>query len=193
HTYEGRRNTELRGNWDLTAGIARVRDAGAVAAAEAKALPAPYALRPRLNPDDVRIALGAGWYDLEQLPRTRERWRWATADAELTVETRGPLARHATIELDVRSVQPRELEVWRGAARLGSVLVGVNRTVARFPQLLLEPGTTTLRLRSQTPAVAPGGADSRPLLVCVYRFDLVLHPAELPLPPSGAARQNRLP
>lgn len=190
YTYEGRRNTEMKGGWDLTSGIVRVRPAGGAAAGDWVPLPEPYQLIRRGGVLDLRAEAGQGWFDLERLPGRNERWRWTTAGAELIVENPSPSPKVARIVVDARSVVPRELTLSVSNREAGSVALGVTRSVREFPALTLPPGRSTLRLNSPTPAVAPGSGDARLLLACVYRIELRVEPAGLPLPAGPDAREN---
>ena len=66
HTYEGRRNTPLRGEWDLNGGGTEV----VLPEGDSIRLNSQYSLVKVASPYYLRASFGDGWYDPERLPRT---------------------------------------------------------------------------------------------------------------------------
>jgi hypothetical protein len=87
HTYEGRLNTALKGEWDLLGGLIAVslpdRDRHI-------AIDKHFTLVDTRSPYFVRARVGEGWYDGERLPRANLRWRWTKGNAELLIENPHP-------------------------------------------------------------------------------------------------------
>jgi hypothetical protein len=171
HTYEARRDTPLRGEWDLTGGIVRVRlpDGGERAVAQRYFLldtRAPAFVRARV-PDE-----GGGWHPEESAGGGAERWRWTGGDATVLIENphARPLAFAA--ELEGWSPVPRTVTL-DGAAGGGSASarIGAARAVRALGTIAVPPGASTWTLRI-APAAAPAGGDPRALGVGVYRLTL---------------------
>jgi hypothetical protein len=172
HTYEGRLNTPLRGDWDLQGGTVRTRLPGDAT----REVNRRFSLVDTRHPEFVRAwideALDTGWHGEEYVPGG-ERWRWTAGDAtlQLTNPHAYPLAVTAT--LDGWAAVPRTLTLTRaGGEDRPAVPVGAARGPVRLPILGVPPGASALRLRTDPPA-APVAGDSRPLGVSVYRLTLV--------------------
>ena len=74
HTYEGRRNTPLRGEWDLEGGLIAIETAGRCASRSLSPLCARGHATSRVCPRGICGRLApAGEYD----PKTGEGWRWS--------------------------------------------------------------------------------------------------------------------
>ncbi|WP_414663879.1 hypothetical protein [Horticoccus sp. 23ND18S-11] len=168
HTYEGRLNTPLRGEWDLEGGIVAVDlpDAGR------RQVSARFALVDTRAPSFMRAEPGEGWHAEEFDPRSLERWRWTRAQAGVKVHN--PHAYPLVVEcaLDAWSPAARRVGVKVGAGPL-SPLVTISEKRARvaLPAITIAPGDTVIVLASPQPAItAPG--DPRPLGECVFRLRL---------------------
>jgi hypothetical protein len=167
HTYEGRRNTPLRGEWDLNGGGTAVvlPDGGSLR------LNSEYSLVKNASPYSLRASFGEGWYETERLPRTSLRWRWSASRSSLRLENPQARPLRVVLHLDARSLDGREIEASLGDHLIGSVRIGRDRTVAIFPEVAVPPGMTRIELKSdRPPAFAPG--DSRPLGVAVYGVEV---------------------
>src|SRR5207249_1995434 len=80
-TYEGRRRTPLRGEWDLNGGTIQVHLPGA------EAVNSPdFSLVSTRDPYFLRATDSEGWYLLEQHPRTGRRWRWTQGVTTIRIE-----------------------------------------------------------------------------------------------------------
>lgn len=171
HTYEGRLNTPLRGEWDLRSGFVRVfpsAEGGGVAQP-----PAPFWLAPAEPGSAVQVELGAGWFALEQNVRRGSQWRWTGEEAELVVENFSGRPLSARVELAARALDERNVEIWLGDRRVATGVVGVRPGQVRLDGVTLPTGRSTLRLRTDGPAISPPG-DGRALGFCVYGVDVVL-------------------
>jgi len=170
YTYEGRRGTALKGDWDLNGGLVELttddaRDGVRLA-------PGFTALRVG-SPVHVRVALTDGWYDLEQAPHL-PAWRWTRGTADLLVDNPQAEGVSVALTLDVGSFAPRDLQVWLNDSRLyDEMLAGDPRTV-QVATFHLPPGRNRLRLTSGTPAVSPGPGDTRELGFIITRLSLHL-------------------
>lgn len=166
HTYEGRLNTPLRGEWDLEGGPVAIMLPG-----DARRQITPrFALVNTRDPAFVRVEFAAGWHAAEHAPGGTERWQWTAGDATFRVEN--PHAYPLTIRCQIDGWSPvaRGLALVRaGGAAPQSVPIGQQRVTVNLPLLAIPPGSTMLQLHSEEPVfLAPG--DPRPLGVSVFRF-----------------------
>ena len=179
HTYEGRLNTALKGDWDLTSGVLAVvtpAEAGSVRIGRS------FRLLNRHSPYFLRVQLGEGWHPEEHLLRESQRWHWSKGEATLRVENPQATLRTVTLRLLARSLQLRDLQVWQGGACRGVVAVGTALADSVVAGVVLPPGETVLTLRSSQPPTAGTAADARALGFAVYRLELEVQP--LPAPPA---------
>ena len=164
HTYEGRLNTPLRGEWDLDGGLVSVDlpDGGSLR------INPRFSLVRVSSPYYVRAELADGWYDEERLPRSSLRWRWSSGSAGMDLVNPGKSSLRTALELDGEALSPRELQVWAGDREIASARLGTRRSDIRTPPFDVPPGTTRLELRSDVPPMRPSGGDSRLLGFKVY-------------------------
>lgn len=169
HTYEGRLNTDLRGEWDLLGGAISV---ALPDSPDAVAIERPYSLVWTRSPHFIRAQIGEGWYEREQIPRANARWRWTKGDAELVIENpqTGPL--DVGFRFQARSLERRILEIWIDGQRRRSVTIGTELAWVRVPSVRLSPGTTVVELRSPTPPTPAGPNDRRPLGFAAYGIEV---------------------
>jgi hypothetical protein len=175
HTYEGRRNTPLRGEWDLEGGLVKLD------------LPEParrqvtprFALLDTRHPGFVRVYLDErfdrNWNPEEFVPGTSERWRWTSGQATLQVQNPKGQAVAINARLDGWSPVRRQLSFHRvGGEMTTAVEIGAQRAVRALPAINVPPGGSTLVLHTDPPAAAVPG-DSRRLGLCVFR--VIVQPA----------------
>lgn len=169
HTYEGRRNTPLRGEWDLEAGILKVKPPEG-ARREVTPRTALVDTRSRWF---LRATPADGWHAEEWNSATGERWRWTAGDA--TVRIDNPQARPLTVvcTLEGWSVGERELTLGlAGRPAADARRIGLQLTRVRFPAITVPPGASILQLRSPQPLAPAGGDDPRMLGVCVVELGI---------------------
>ena len=172
HTYEGRLNTPLRGEWDLEGGRVRI-----VLPAPARRQITPrFALVDTRHPGFVRAyideRLDRNWHG-EEYVAGGERWRWTSGAATLQFEN--PRAQPLAIDcsLDAWSPVRREVTLTRlGGEPRPSRLVTAERARVSFPVLGVPPGNSTLLLETNPPA-ARVADDPRPLGISVFRLTIV--------------------
>ncbi len=168
HTYEGRLNTPLRGDWDLEGGLIAIE----LPDGARRTITPHYALVDTRHPLHVRAEFGSGWHETEQLRRSAERWRWAKSTARLLFENPHPYPLRAEITLDALSRVPREIRlVSADGTPSAPAQVGTERGRVRLPGIELPPGRSELELVSSPPAAAVAG-DSRELALCVFRVEV---------------------
>ena len=173
HTYEGRLNTPLRGEWDLTCGIVQV-DLGSRGT---RAVTEHYRLVDTRDRGFVRGTLADGWYTEEQLPNG-ERWCWTQGDATIRIDNPHDRPLMVAVTLDGRTIGERDVAIApAGSEPAAYVHLNDARQKVSLPAIAVPPGRSTWVLHSKQPPVTPAG-DARPLSVCV--FGLILRPESRP-------------
>ena len=167
HTYEGRLNTALRGDWDLAGGLIHVHLPGG----GTRQINATYSLIDTHSAYFLRASLGDGWYDLERLPRTGTRWHWTKGNASLHIDNQQARPLRIVCRFNARSLTESDLQLWSNGRLLRTVPIGTQQKLVRLPEITLPPGSTTLELRSSTPPIRTPG-DTRLLGFAVYGIDL---------------------
>ncbi len=178
HTYEGRRNTPLRGDWDLNGDVIRVSQAARPTPA-CETIAAPYSLVDTRRPDFVRARIGAGWYQLEQIARREEFWRWCGGEGVIVVDNPQSHAVTASLQLSLRGMVPQAVRIRVGEETVGHVAVGLERGRHVVSGLRLRPGENRVSLSSDQAPVPAGPADGRLLAFAAYDVDVVLQPSPL--------------
>lgn len=166
HTYEGRLNTPLRGEWDLISGIVR---AGAAGDGMRQVAAHTWLIDTRRR-GYLRASLADGWHTLEQIPNGG-RWCWTRGDATLRVENPQSRTLMVRVVLDARSLGRRDIALELGGRRTEAVAIGEERTKVAFASISIPPGRSVLKLDSIQPASSVEG-DARPLGLCVYSLSL---------------------
>lgn len=169
YTYEGRRNTPLRGQWDLNGGLVRVLSPDP---ADYRIINGYFSLHNTRSLFHARAGLGNGWYESERAGGTR--WRWSKGDAEILVTNEQVRDLRATARLDVLTPVDRDLQLWAGGRCVATLSLKKGRDVYALPLFVLHPGANRIELRSNVAAEQPGPQDLRRLGVCLYGFDLQL-------------------
>jgi hypothetical protein len=169
HTYEGRLNTALKGEWDLLGGLIAVslpdRDRHI-------AIDKHFTLVDTRSPYFVRARVGEGWYDGERLPRANLRWRWTKGNAELLIENPHSRSLDVGFRFQARSMEPRTLEIWIQGKRRRTVRLGTELSWVRVPSVVLPPGLTAVEIRSPTPPLPAGPTDSRLLGFAAFGIEV---------------------
>ncbi len=171
HTYEGRLNTPLRGDWDLESGIIAVKPPGDAR----RQVSAHYALVDTRGPHYLRATLGDGWHDEESDRKTGDRWQWTKGDATIRIENPHDRALTVVCTLDGWSMGvEREVVavVDHGDIPSTPSRIGTQRARVPLAAVTVPPGTSTLTLRSAQPALAAGPGDARVVGVCVFGLEL---------------------
>lgn len=173
HTYEGRRNTALKGEWDLLGGVISVRLPNQK---EELQLSPPYSLLNTSDPLFLRVKTGEGWYDQEVIARVGARWRWTKGDASLFVENLHSVPLRASLRCSLRSLVDRDLQVWVNGKMMRSANVGTQLRMIRIPPIELPPGTSLIELKSSTPPTSLGPRDARKLGFAAYGIEINVRP-----------------
>jgi hypothetical protein len=83
------------------------------------------------------------------------RWAWCAGEGGVSLET-WPRRKRATVELQVRGVTPRELEILHAGQVVWRGRIGDRPQWIPLRELPLDDGRLTLELRSIAPATAEG-------------------------------------
>lgn len=165
HSYEGRLDTPLRGDWDFVGGLVHVKLPGD----DSRRINHRFSLVRNASPHFLRARLGHGWYGAEILRgRSTKRWRWNRGDAGLELENPQDRPLRVALHVTGRSLTERDLQVWIGQERLATVTLGAIRDEVTVPLIEVPPGRVTLDFRSDTPPVRPAAGDTRQLGFAVY-------------------------
>lgn len=167
HTYLGRLNTPLRGEWDLTGGLVSIN----LPRGESVRLNERYSLAKVASPHSLRIELGNGWYDLESAAGGSTIWRWSIGDAVLVVDNPQSQPLKMDLRLDASSLEPRELQLWINGKRFDTFQTFPERHIIGVSEISVTPGETQIELRSNLPYTAPGHEDLRRLGFALYGIE----------------------
>jgi hypothetical protein len=181
HTYEGRKNTPLQGEWDLNAGLIEITLPDR---ADYNVLSENYSIVRLDSPYYLKANLGDGWYEAERLPHQMSTlWHWTKGDATLRIDNPHDRPRRIVCELMVRSVVPRQMQVWMGGKLMRTVKVGTKLAKVRVPEVTIPPGGAVLELRSNLPPAFANPKDLRPLGFAVYDLAIEVQPDSAPPEP----------
>lgn len=168
HTYEGRRPTELKGEWDLSDSLLR-------------SLPAREADFVDLNPQfhvvrvgasgRMQLTFGDGWHAPEGFGLNR--WRWSSGTAGIRIFNPADRSVRVNVALRVRGLDRSRLLLDLGGNRLGAPRAlsgGIQRL--EYEGIVLPPGASVLSLQNDHPAGRAADADPRLLAVALYEFTM---------------------
>lgn len=166
HTYEGRLNTALQGEWNLSDSFLHQIP---LHAEDRIVVNARFHAERVAAPGFVQVGFADGWHPEEAAEN--QRWRWSNGQGQIVLTNPADAPVHATLHLAVRGLSPRHLAVrleQQSVAEheLDGTLQGVT-----INELLIPPGRTVLSLVSEA-SVGAGPADSRRLAVALYAFEL---------------------
>jgi hypothetical protein len=119
----------------------------------------PHTLTARTswNRSDLLLETDARW----SVAEWNSKWRWAWCNGSGGLDIRiWPWAPQARVELQVRGVTPRSLEVWHRQVRVWQGQIGDRPQWIRLPELPFERGRLQLELRSEAPAAGEGEANT---------------------------------
>lgn len=166
HTYEGRLNTPLKGEWDLRDSLLRT---------------APLAEDDLIRVNElfhaVRVAASGrlqagfdrGWHPEEK--GGGGRWRWSDGAGRILVTNPSSRPLQARLSVRVRALAPGSLELRLEQHSAGvRTLDGLLQELV-FEHLLFQPGNTVVTLAGPAGA-PPGGGDDRHLSFALHDFEL---------------------
>jgi hypothetical protein len=178
HTYEGRMNTPLRGEWDFNGGILQVKVPGG----DDEVINRRFSLIRTSSPSFVRASLGEGWYGTELLRgRQTQLWNWTKGDAALELENPQDHPLKVVLHFMARSLIPRDMQIWVGGIQLRTVRVDTELNPVRVPTIYIPPGKVTVWLRSSLPPTRASAHDQRLLGFAAYSIVVDVRPDEEPM------------
>ncbi|MBA3849829.1 MAG: hypothetical protein C0502_07515 [Opitutus sp.] len=168
HTYEGRRNTPLRGEWDLREGMLHCFPADSNDWAEVNAQ--FYAVRIGAG-GRVGAEFGPGWFPLEG--SGAHRWHWSAGAGTLVLSNPAPAVRRLRIEADVRSVAADTLILMLDGREVGRQPAAAVRGTVSFPAFEIPAGTSRLEFVNAGGARTASATDRRRIGVALYSCRLI--------------------
>jgi len=173
HTYEGRLNTPLKGEWDLDGGMLQVR----APEPDGVAIGRRFSLVRANSPYLLRAALGAGWYGTE-LSRGRQTqlWNWTKGDAALELFNPQDRPLRVVLHFMARSLIRRDIQIWVGGIPLRTVKLGTELKLVRVRAIYIPPGKVTVWLRSSLPPTRASVQDERLLGFAAYSIVVDVRP-----------------
>jgi hypothetical protein len=164
HTYEGRLNTALKGEWNLSDSPLNFLPLNAE---DRVVINARFHAERVAAPGLVTGSFADGWYSEEKT--SIDRWRWSNGQGRILLTNPGAGPVRAALHLRVRAVTPRRLEVRLEEHVIAAPHLDGSHQEIVVESLLLQPGRTVLILASEA---AAGATDSRRLGVALYGFEL---------------------
>ncbi|MEO6568614.1 MAG: hypothetical protein ABIO94_07600, partial [Opitutaceae bacterium] len=177
-TYEGRKDTPLRGEWDLNGGLTQVHLPGAAT----RRINAQFSVADTRTPYFMRarIVANEGWYELERQSRAIQRWRWTGAVARIHLENPQDHPLRVTCRFTrIHSLVDRDFQVWIGDRHLRTVQVHRELNSFSVLRFVVPAGGSTFEIRTSVPLTAPGGGDDRMLGFRIFgvAFEVLDDPA----------------
>lgn len=169
-TYEGRKPTQLKGEWNLRDTLVRVRPR---AAADEIALAGRFTLVRTAAPVWLTAAPGAGWHALER--DDRDRWRWAADAGQIVLNNAGADPVRVDLRLRAKGLKAGRLILKIDGRMVAERPLGAAPGDIEVTGLELPAGASVLTCETGEPAVSPGGGDDRRLSLAL--FDLVISAA----------------
>lgn len=165
HTYEGRLNTELRGEWDLIGSLVRSEP---LRANDIRIINSRFHAVRVNAPGFVRAQFGTGWYPIEGTGINR--WRWSAGEATLILDYAGQRPRWVRLDLRGRAITPREVELWYKGRKVQSHAIDGTLRTYDFGNIRIEPGQNRLEFISNVPPARGVPGDERALSFVVHNL-----------------------
>lgn len=172
-TYEARRASTLRGEWDLVGPWFRFAPG---AAEDIRPIGPRFDLVRVGSPSHVRARIGDGWYPLEQDAFSKKSWRWTKSGGDILLRVTGTKPKAVRLEVVTYSPEKRNvyLKCVQGAYHLGHA--GPQDGKLLSPVLNLAPGWHRIRLSTDKPPGRADEGDPRPVSFAVLGVTLRAEP-----------------
>ena len=167
HTYEGRLNTALKGEWNLSDSVLHLAP---LRMEDFRRINERYHLVRAAAPGLLQANFADGWYAGERSGSSR--WRWSGGRGRILVVNPTGAPVRAELRLRVRALAPRELTLRLEQHVIGGQLLAGSLQEVVFENFRLQPGGTVLSLASEATAAGPGAGDARTLAFALYDFEL---------------------
>jgi hypothetical protein len=165
HSYEGRMNTALKGEWNLSDSLLR---SVPLQADDFLQFNVRFFLVRANAPGLLQINYADGWYGEER--SGPKRWRWCNGRGRLVLHNPTGRSVRTHLRLLVQSFLTRDLMVQIGDQQPLNQHLDGSSQVVEFESFSLPPGSTTVTLTSD--AVSAGISDDRKLAFALYGFEL---------------------
>jgi hypothetical protein len=111
------------------------------------------------------------WSALEGIPQ--DNWRWSQGDASIILYNDGGVTKPVKISFSLATSRPRKIEIFDGVTQLyrGSLAENQSSEVLHLT-VLLPPGRSELRFRTDVPGELPGNGDERKLAFNIRNFTI---------------------
>jgi hypothetical protein len=167
HSYEGRLDTPLRGEWDLSDSLARSIPPGAE---DFIVINERFHLVRAGAYGQVRMRFADGWYEPER--RGESVWRWTSGDARLSINNPAATEVRIRLTLKAQAITPRQVQVSLNGTKLGALPIGTVIGSFDLGEVLVPPGESMLELQPAEAARAGENGDARLLSVAVHEMTL---------------------
>jgi hypothetical protein len=165
HTYEGRLNTALKGEWDLSDSLLRLPP---LLAEDFLPVNERFHLVRAAAPGRLRANFAEGWQAEEHAGALH--WRWSDGAGRILVTNPADHPVEAELRLRGRGIATGRLVVRLEQHQAGSAWLDGTLQDLHFESLLLQPGRTVLTIES--PAAPAGAGDARTLAFALHGFEL---------------------
>ena len=166
HSYEGRHDTPLRGEWNLSDSLLHCVP---FRTEDFVQFNLRFFLARAAAPGLLQLNYGEGWYAEERSgPR---RWRWCNGQGRITVTN--PLGKpvHVQLRLLLQAFLSRDVTLQLNDRALSKRSVDKSSTqVVEFDNFYVPSGQSTLTLAGDF--AVPGGGDDRKLAFALYGFEM---------------------
>ena len=175
----------MRGEWDLNGGLVQVRLPGS------KAATSPYfSLVSTHDPFFLRATEVDGWYGLEEIARTGERWRWTQGVITTVIENPHYYPLLTTWHIQhVSSLEDRDFQMSLAGKPVGQTITAVGKKPRDIvvPSVLIPPGETSVQFSTSSPLTLAGNGDMRLLGFRIHGIQIEVHngPATATVPGGG--------
>lgn len=171
HTYEGRLNTALKGEWDLSDSLLHSQPRRP---ADYLLLNEQFHLERVDAPGRVRLDFGEGWHPSEGV--VGNRWRWSAAEGRVRVVNPDTRAVRTTWRLNVRATADNVLILRSGTVEVGRVGIGPTFRSHEIRDIVLPPGPSEWVLTVDRPGETVAG-DTRVLGLALSQLTVIATPS----------------
>jgi hypothetical protein len=171
HSYEGRLDGPLSGEWDLSDSLVR---SVPLRPEDAIVVNARFHLERAGAAGVIRGRFREGWFEEERAGDWR--WRWMGRTGTVQLQNSSGQTIRAKLAVRAYAIAPRELEVTTNDALVARLPLGTRTATFDCGVLILPPGDTMLQLRTPEPAITAGEGDARALSVALESLELAALP-----------------
>jgi hypothetical protein len=167
HSYEARKDTALRGEWDLSDALLRVLPAGEADGVMVN----DRFVATRVNTAPGSAGFGAGWHSAESDNRLA-RWRWTDGDGVIHLHGTQSQFWRCRLSLKLRSAVSDHVSIMHRGQPLATVSLSSDRIEPITLEFILPSGLSELRIVNHSSSAPGGSTDARLLGTALYQFEL---------------------